>query len=938
MTIKTKLKGKGKSSGVPLDPRSPPFQPFTSSAGMRPSWLDPGEDTKLADSNPYSARLPVMTVDGTAVSGSSTRQRWQAPYFHMNNELPTQWVTPRPFDPTAVQPYRPTPGGLAETFADDHGTAPDRLRKPLSTPLFSPCVPPSLLRPSDNNQPNVSIIQEFSSPNPSCQEEEEVLRRFIRFATGRRCPRCKRGVAIESSTIFQHASVILLDRKTIELGSHYVRCSCGISYCFGCSRIGDNLRTPFAGSKSTKWCCPPGRLFHIFALLCGPTAHAANPRVSIFQDSQVDSIEKPPKTEKKSGSRFKSYFKTSDDQGTSKGTGYATGKLDRKNEKPNELACIRREDLENSMVRLPRLFAALSIAWPSTSNYSQFDRNPPPLLMVMARRSPLMIRMAELLRNDSMQEIMRQRVPYQALFDFLHVLSAHPATTPLVCDVRISYHLARTLLPVCFGYGPLPDLDRSSSSSDDEKGKGKAVELEEKQDQSQETLKSLVSLLSALRVQAESVKRLYKPSPGVLSQTIVMCDRICEISQQLEEETLKKDEREVTIDEGSNPPSLTYSQSTVSSVAESPTIPDDKEERLTAARQWLIENKVREMDSERWQSDFKIPIPDSEATAPRRMKKLVMELSMLRTTLPDGIFVRHDDTRLDAMKVLIVGPEGTPYENGLFEFDLFCPLDYPERPPKMVFRTTYSRRKFNPNLYSNGQVCFSLLGTWTGSATENWDPKKSTLLQLLVSIHAMIFSPDPVWNEPNQAFSPAASLVYKTEMRADTLIYAMSHWLHLRKNAHPAAEYNPWFEVVARHFEVNWRRILETAEIWAAEDPGSQRKAENEVGMIMRERRSKERFPCGIRTLKGHFAEWATSEEELALVRLGPEDDGPIYTPVGMPLENRLDLDFDMSPPMSDADGEDESDGDFNLPPANSTPNVPPPVSHPQPEFHPFLP
>ncbi|KXH35696.1 ubiquitin-conjugating enzyme [Colletotrichum simmondsii] len=632
------------------------------------------------------------------------------------------------------------------------------------------------------------------------------------------------------------------------------------------------------------------------------------------------------------------YLKTRDDQGTSNGTGYATGKLDRKKEKPNELACIRREDLENSMARLPRLFAALSIAWPSTSNTSQFDRNPPPLLMVMARRSPLMIRMAELLRNDSMEEIMRQGVPYQALFDFLRVLSSHPATAPLVCDVRISYPLARTLLPVCFGYGSLPVLDRLSSSSDNEKGKGKAVELEGKQDQPQETLKSLMSLLSALRVQAESVKRLYKPSPKSLSQTISMCDCICEISQQLEDEHPKKDKREVTIDEGSNPPSLTYSQSTVSSVADRPNVPEDKEERLTAARQWLIENKVQDMNSERCRSDFKIPIPDSEATAPHRMKKLVMELSMLRTTLPDGIFVRHDDTRLDAMKVLIVGPEGTPYENGLFEFDLFCPLDYPERPPKMVFRTTYSRRKFNPNLYPDGQVCFSLLGTWTGSATENWDPKKSTLLQLLVSIQAMIFSPDPVWNEPNQTFSPAASLVYKTEMRADTLIYAMSHWLHLRRNANPSAQYNPWFGVVARHFEVNWRRILETAEMWAAEDPGSQRKAENEVGMFMRERRSKERFPCGIRTLKGHFAEWAASEEELALVRLGPEEDGPIYTPVGMPLINRLDVDFDMSPPMSDADGEDESDGEFYLPPANSTPNVPPPVSHPQPEFHPFLP
>lgn len=200
----------------------------------------------------------------------------------------------------------------------------------------------------------------------------------------------------------------------------------------------------------------------------------------------------------------------------------------------------------------------------------------------------------------------------------------------------------------------------------------------------------------------------------------------------------------------------------------------------------------------------------------------------------------------------------------------------------------------------------------------------------------MIFSPDPVWNEPSQTFSPAASLVYKTEMRADTLLYAMSHWLHLRKNANPAAEYNPWFEVVARHFEVNWQRILETAEVWAAEDPGSLPEAENEVGMFMRERRSKERFPCGIRTLKGHFAEWATSEEDLALVKLRPDEDGPIYAPVEVPLGNRLNLDFNMSPLMSD--GNDESDGDIFLPPVNNTSHVPPLVYHPQPEFHPFLP
>lgn len=38
--------------------------------------------------------------------------------------------------------------------------------------------------------------------------------------------------------------------------------------------------------------------------------------------------------------------------------------------------------------------------------------------------------------------------------------------------------------------------------------------------------------------------------------------------------------------------------------------------------------------------------------------------------------------------------------------------------------------RFNPNLYHCGKVCLSLLGTWSGSQGENWDPAGSTLLQV----------------------------------------------------------------------------------------------------------------------------------------------------------------------------------------------------------------
>lgn len=61
---------------------------------------------------------------------------------------------------------------------------------------------------------------------------------------------------------------------------------------------------------------------------------------------------------------------------------------------------------------------------------------------------------------------------------------------------------------------------------------------------------------------------------------------------------------------------------------------------------------------------------------------------------------------------MIAGPEGTPYAGGLFEFHCFLPLEYPNVSPKMSLCTTAGGRvRFNPNLYSNGKVCLSLLGS-----------------------------------------------------------------------------------------------------------------------------------------------------------------------------------------------------------------------------------
>ena len=135
--------------------------------------------------------------------------------------------------------------------------------------------------------------------------------------------------------------------------------------------------------------------------------------------------------------------------------------------------------------------------------------------------------------------------------------------------------------------------------------------------------------------------------------------------------------------------------------------------------------------------------------------------------------MRVSESRMELLRAVIIGPQGTPYHDGLFFFDCLFPSTYPAGPPVCIIHVPYVLRcvsccvyninsyyllqkvhyhsgglRLNPNLYNCGKVCLSLLGTWHGSNSENWIPEKSTMLHVLVSIQALILNEKPFFNEP----------------------------------------------------------------------------------------------------------------------------------------------------------------------------------------------
>ncbi|WMV39240.1 hypothetical protein MTR67_032625 [Solanum verrucosum] len=128
-------------------------------------------------------------------------------------------------------------------------------------------------------------------------------------------------------------------------------------------------------------------------------------------------------------------------------------------------------------------------------------------------------------------------------------------------------------------------------------------------------------------------------------------------------------------------------------------------------------------------------------------------LNSLSLSPSDTIYVRVYEARMDLLRAVIIGPQGTPYHDGLFVFDVLFPQNYPDVPPMVYYYSGGLR--LNPNLYDCGKVCLSLLNTWTGKGNERWMPNSSTMLQVLVSIQALILNSKPFFNEPGYEASYA---------------------------------------------------------------------------------------------------------------------------------------------------------------------------------------
>ncbi|XP_033829454.1 ubiquitin-conjugating enzyme E2 D2 isoform X1 [Periophthalmus magnuspinnatus] len=122
----------------------------------------------------------------------------------------------------------------------------------------------------------------------------------------------------------------------------------------------------------------------------------------------------------------------------------------------------------------------------------------------------------------------------------------------------------------------------------------------------------------------------------------------------------------------------------------------------------------------------------------------------------------------------IMGPNDSPYQNGVFFLTIHFPTDYPFKPPKVrhishliiytlishfrIFycvlfcfvQVAFTTRIYHPNINSNGSICLDILRS-------QWSPAL-TISKVLLSICSLLCDPNP-----DDPLVPEIARIYKTD-------------------------------------------------------------------------------------------------------------------------------------------------------------------------------
>jgi len=111
-------------------------------------------------------------------------------------------------------------------------------------------------------------------------------------------------------------------------------------------------------------------------------------------------------------------------------------------------------------------------------------------------------------------------------------------------------------------------------------------------------------------------------------------------------------------------------------------------------------------------------------------RRIMSELRKLQQHPHPSVDIYPCEENIGFWKVILEGPDSTPYKNGTWLLWVKFPADFPQTPPEIRFETPI----FHCNINSHGKICHSIFD-------RNWSAE-TTMSTVLECIYGLLLSPD----------------------------------------------------------------------------------------------------------------------------------------------------------------------------------------------------
>jgi hypothetical protein len=409
---------------------------------------------------------------------------------------------------------------------------------------------------------------------------------------------------------------------------------CGAMTCVGCGKKPRMEKfTSTCHGLHLDWCCESGRLFAFWVALC----KYDEMELQLQMESAVKlaaHAAKGPSTSTGIGYGTTARgtwgaltMSPQDYYGASIGGGWSGGRMARGPRVNHTLNFQQADDKTDPVINT---ILSLIIELLPVDERSKIQA--PKALRAMIQLSLLSDKVADLLRNDSLRNVNQRSEVYYSVLEFVHRLGKRTETMYLVCDQRFLKKRSN-------GLQVLSARESFADSSEEDQP---LVMSNSKDDK----VSSVVDCMAKLALQAKQ-----------FSETANAYRRTKEFDTGTGKDMLRMASKIDMVYSSLTPSSL--EQQAGKGPQDNASAWDAYHEKHRIDQDSSISNHLCSKIAQQAQSiNFSLP---------GRMRRLVSEQAEMTTGLPQYIFVKAHDSLPHIMKCLMVGPEGTPYEDGLFE-------------------------------------------------------------------------------------------------------------------------------------------------------------------------------------------------------------------------------------------------------------------------------